>query len=243
MKMYFEMIFVLNFLLDFMILYGTKRILKISKSILRVLLGSLIGAFTTIFLFIKISSFSLFLIKVLFSFLLVMISFGFFNLLKNVLYFYLLSMILGGTFYLFDFPTSITFSYLFLLIGSFFIITILIKEFLSYRETYRNKYLVTIFYQKKKYCLEGFVDTGNRLVSPYKKESVILVNLKISPKKVLYVPYKALNTSGVVACIKPDRVLINNHEFHHCLVGLASDTFSLKGVNCILPNCFKEELC
>lgn len=90
--------------------------------------------------------------------------------------------------------------------------------------------------------MEGFIDTGNRLVSPIKKEPVILVNLKLSVKKIIYVPYKALNTQGIISCIRPDKVIIGNKEFNHCLVGLAKDKFTIDGVSCILPNKFKEEL-
>ena len=54
MKMYFEFIFFLNFMLDFMILYGTKRLLKINKATYRILFGSLFGAVTTYIIFIDI---------------------------------------------------------------------------------------------------------------------------------------------------------------------------------------------
>ena len=67
--MYYEFIFIVNFLLDFMILYGTKRILKINKKYIRLLFGSIIGASTTIFLFIKVSNISLAIIKIILSIL------------------------------------------------------------------------------------------------------------------------------------------------------------------------------
>ena len=50
MKIYLEYIFIINFLLDFMILYGTKRILKINKLNIRLLLSSLIGSLSTFLL-------------------------------------------------------------------------------------------------------------------------------------------------------------------------------------------------
>jgi len=98
------------------------------------------------------------------------------------------------------------------------------------------------YIKNKLYSLEGFVDTGNRLTSLIKKEPVILVNLKIPSKKIIYVPYKALNTEGVISCIRPDKVIVGNKEFNHCLIGLAKDKFNIDGSNCILPNKFKEEL-
>lgn len=243
MKVYYEFIFIINFLLDFMILYGTKRILKINKRYIRLILGSLIGSLTTIFLFIKIPNTFLAILKIILSILINFTSFGKKNILKNTLYFYLISIILGGTFYLFDFPKDIITCYLFLIIGSILIIFVLCKEFLNYKETVLNKYFVKIIIQKKEYLLEGFIDTGNRLVSPIKKESIILVNLKIPLKKVIYVPYKALNTSGIIPCIRPDKIVINNKEINNCLIGIATEKFALKDIDCILPNKLKEELC
>ena len=130
-----------------------------------------------------------------------------------------------------------------IIISIILIILIIYKVFLNYKEKIINKYLVKIIYQKKEYLLEGFIDTGNRLVSPIKKESIILVNLKIPLKKVIYVPYKALNTSGIIPCIRPDKILINNKEITNCLIGIANEKFALKDIDCILPNKLKEELC
>lgn len=242
MKVYFEFIFIINFLLDFMILYGTKRVLKINKKLYRIILGSLIGSLSTFLLFINIENITLLILKIFLSVLIVFTAFGKNNFFKNFFYFYLISIILGGTIYLFDLNSSYYFNFLILIIASPIIIYLIIKEFLSYKNTYSNKYEVEIYIKNKKYSLEGFIDTGNRLTSPIKKEPIILVNLKINPKNIIYVPYKALNTEGIISCIRPDKVIIESKEFNHCLIGLAKDKFALDGISCILPNKFKEEL-
>ena len=242
MKIYFEFILLVNFLLDFMILYGTKRILKINKKLHRLLIASLVASSSTFLVLIKVDNLSLFLFKIFTSIVIILIAFGKNNLFKNLFYFYLISIILGGTMYLFDLNSSYYFNFLILLLVSPLLVYLFVKEILTYKNTYSNKYEVDIYIESKKYSLEGIIDTGNRLVSPLKKEPVILVNLKLKPKKPIYVPYKALNTTGVISCIKPDKVLIKNKEFNHCLIGLSKDKFALEGVSCILPNKFKEEL-
>lgn len=236
MKIYYEEIFILNFLLDFMILYGTKRILKRNNGLIRIVISSIVGSFTTFLLFIDISNFLLFILKIIISFILVLISFGFRNIIKNTIYFYLISIIIGGSAYLFEINNKF-----FLVLSSFIVVSILIKEFLSYKEIYSNKYLVTIIINGKKYKLEGFIDTGNRLIDPISRKSVVLCNLNINSDSVIYVPYKALNTTGVIKCIKPDRIIVGDKEID-CLVGISNDKFSLEE-NCILPNKLKEELC
>ena len=236
MNIYYEEVFILNFLLDFMILYGTKRILKRNNKLIRVAVGSIIGSFTTFLLFINISYLLLLILKIIISILLVIISFGFRNIIKNIMYFYFLSIIIGGSAYLLDINNKF-----FLIISSFIVVIILIREFISYKEIYPNKYLVTIYINSRKFCLEGFIDTGNRLIDPISKKSIILVNLNIDSDRYIYVPYKALNCNGIIKCIKPDKVLINDMLFD-CLIGISKDKFELEE-NCILPNKLKEELC
>ena len=243
MKIYFEFVFLLNFLLDFMILYGTKRLLKINKSLKRILLGSMIGSLTTILLYIKIDSLSLFLLKGIFSILMNVISFGKKDLLRNTFYFYTISILIGGSIYLLDINKNYYLQIIIVLIITPILILILIKEFHKNRGILENKYLVDITIHKKIYHLEGFIDTGNQLTSPIKKEGVILVNLKVSSKKIIYVPYRALNTEGVIPCIRADKIEINHKTFNNYLIGLAKEKFKIEGANCILPNKIKEELC
>ncbi len=173
----------------------------------------------------------------------IIISFGFHNIGKNLFYFYLISIIIGGSIYLLDLDENYYFQMMSILILTPSIIFIFIKDINHTKQMNHNKYLVDITIKKKVYHLEGFIDTGNLLTSPFKKESVILVNLKVDTKKIIYVPYKALNTKGVIPCTKPDKVEINHKEFHNCLIGFAKDKLELNGYNCILPNIFKEELC
>ena len=243
MKVYIEFVYIINFLLDFMILYGTKRLLKINRCFFRVVLSSLIGMFTTLFLYINISSSGLFLIKIIFSIIMIVVAFGFNNLFKNIFYFYLLSIILGGMIYLFDFKIGFYYNCFFLVVGGSVVLLIVIRELKCFKLFINDKYNVSIVYDKKIYRLEGFIDTGNKLEAPISKKSIILVNLKIDTNKFIYVPYKALNTSGVIPCIRPDKITINDKTINNCLVGLSRDKFELNGCNCILPNKIKEELC
>lgn len=243
MKVYLEFIFIINYLLDYMILYGTKKILKINTNLIRIYLGSLVGSLSTFLLFIKISNLNLFLSKIIISTIMILISFKKNNFLRNIFYFYIISIILGGFIYLIDLNSNYYIQLTLIVIIAPIIIYILTKEIKKYKEIIKNKYFVEIKYKNKTYKLEGFIDTGNRLISPIKKESVILVNLKINSKELIYVPYKALNTSGIIPCIKPDKVTVEDKEISNCLVGLAKDKFKINGLNCILPNKLKEELC
>lgn len=243
MKIYIEFVYIINFLLDFMILYGTKRLLKINKSNMRIIVSSFIGMLTTLILYINVTNILLFLLKIIISLIMIIIAFGRTNIIKNTFYFYLISIILGGVIYLFDFNRSYYFNFIFLITVSPIVIYIVVKEIINHNLNIDDKYYVSIVYRNKIYKLEGFIDTGNRLKSPISNKGVILVNLKINSNNLIYIPYKALDTSGIIPCIKPDKVLINNKEVNNYLIGLAKEKFNLDNCNCILPNIIKEDLC
>ena len=243
MKLYLDLFLVLNFVFDFFLLFGTKKILKRKTSIKRILFGSIFGSISVLFLFIELTTIKLLILKTILSIFLILISFGFKNFLINITYFYLLSIILGGSLYLFEINIY-SLNYFLLLLIAPIIIYLYIKENIKYKTIYSNNYIVEIYLNNKVYKLEGMIDTGNELKDPYTKKGVILVNLKIdyTKYKYLFVPYNALNTKGIIPCIKPDKIIIEDKIYKNYLIGLSKDKFNLHGVGCILPNQFKEEL-
>lgn len=257
MKIYIESIILINFFFDFILLFGTSKILHKLLSLKRLILGSITGSLSIILLYRNYSSFELFILKIIISILIIISTFGLKDLKRNLLYFYLLSIILGGTLYLLDISisyknnyfifinTKYSLNFIILIILVPLIIYLYVKEHLSYKNTILNRYIVEITISKDLYKYEAILDTGNNLTDPYKNRAVIIIDkkLNISRKKIIYVPYKALNTSGVIPCIIPDSVIINNKVFKNCLIGFSTSKFSLSGASCILPNKFKEDLC
>ena len=255
MKIYLDLVFLLNFFFDFLLLYGTSKILKEMVPIKRLVLGSVVASLSVFLLFIKLNSVSLFLIKVIISIGIILTTFGKRNFIKNISYFYLLSIVLGGSLYLLNISftyrnqgilfinNGLSINFILLIIVSPIIIFCYVKEHILYKNTYGNIYEVLIIKNNKKYKLMGLLDTGNRLKDPYKGRSVILVNNDILMEgDIVYVPYKALNTTGVIKCYKVDKVIVEEKEFSNCLVGISKDKITIDGVECILPNIFKEEL-
>ena len=255
MKIYLDLVFLLNFFFDFLLLYGTSKILKEMVPIKRLVLGSVVASLSVFLLFVKLNSVSLFLIKVIISIGIILTTFGKKNFIKNISYFYLLSIVLGGSLYLLNISftyrnqgilfinNGLSINFILLIIVSPIIIFCYVKEHILYKNTYGNIYEVLIIKNNKKYKLMGLLDTGNRLKDPYKGRSVILVNNDILMEgDIVYVPYKALNTTGVIKCYKVDKVIVEENEFSNCLVGISKDKIAIDGVECILPNIFKEEL-
>ena len=110
MKVYLDLVFFINFLLDFLILLTVKIILKRNIKFTRILFGSMVGALSTFFLFYNISSFTLLFFKMVISILMIITTFGIKDkmyFIKNFIYLYLISIIIDWFLYF----VNIEFSY------------------------------------------------------------------------------------------------------------------------------------
>ena len=64
MKVYLDFVFLINVFFDFLLLFGTSKILKRVISLKRILFGSAVGGVSLIFLFFNFSSIQLLLVKI-----------------------------------------------------------------------------------------------------------------------------------------------------------------------------------
>lgn len=242
----------MNFIFDFVLLLATSMILKRKEKIYKIFLGSLFGSLSIFFMFLKINSVELFFLKFLISLLMIFISFGYKSmkyLIKNIYYLYTVSIILGGFLYFINITFSykneglifinkgISINFIVALILSPIIIYLYVKQVKDLKNNYNNYYNIGINLDNKNISLTAFLDTGNKLIDPYKKYPIILVDKKfidITNKKVLYVPYHTVNSNGILKCIKADKININGVSHNRKYLIALSDEIKIDGVNCIL---------
>ena len=257
MKIYLDVVIFINFFFDFFLLFGVDRLLKRNTKLFRIILGSIIGGISILFLFIPCSSFILFIGKIIISILMVIVTFSYHNIkyfMKNVISIYVLSIFLGGFLYFINdsfsykntgiifFHNGFSINIILIIVITPFIVYFYIKNYKDNKK-YNNVHNVDIYLEDKVYSFSGFLDTGNNLVDPYKKRGVIIVNKNLDLKSdVLYVPFKTISDSGVLKCYKTSKVLIDKtYEFKNLLVGVSSKA-TIDGIDCILPNIIKEEI-
>ena len=102
MKIYIDLVLLLNFGFDLLLLFSVAIILRRQTTLKKLLLSSTVGSITILSMFIELNSFLLFIIKIIISLLMVYITFGYKNIkytLKNLFYLYTSSIILGGFLY------------------------------------------------------------------------------------------------------------------------------------------------
>lgn len=252
MKIYLDLVLFLNFAFDFLLLLSVSIILKRNIKLNNIILGAFIGSLSILILFIKINSFTLFLIKILISILMILTTFKYKNIkyfIKNISFFYMSSIILGGFLYFLNIQFSyknnglvfyhngLSINFIVLLILSPIIIYLYIKECKSLKHNYNNYYKIEIYYKNQIKKINSFLDTGNKLVSPYNKSPVILVNKKIIKNiddNYIYIPYNTINNNGILKCIKVEKVIIEGIGIkENVLVGLTED-IKIDDVDCIL---------
>ena len=227
MKMYIDLFFIFNVIMDYIIM-STNILLKRRTSYIRMILSSLIGGISSLVLFTSLNKIVIEIVSIV---IMVLISFGYKGiryLINNILYMYILSTLLGGIIYLFNIKVSnsMFLTYLIIIVISIEIMLLYIKENKKMRSIYNNYYKVDIYFKdREKLSLIGFVDTGNNLYDPYKKRPVIIVHNKyIKEDKYILVPYHTINGNGLLKCIKPDIIFIDGGKgqlnralevFHH----------------------------
>ena len=249
MTIYIDLLLIINFIFDFILLLTINIVLKRYSKISRLVLASLFGEITLLSLVIPIKTYFLIFLKLMMGIIMVIISFGYKNIkytLYNSFYLYMTSVILGG----FVYYLSIEFksmNYLFLL-PSPIILYAFIKSMKVLKEIKNYYYKITItFNDNYNLNLTAFLDTGNKLIDPITNKPIILINKKkikgsIQIRSPMYVPYNTINHHGLLECIKPKYILIENKKITNYLIGLSEESFKLNGIDCLLNYKILEDL-
>lgn len=251
---YVDLVLLLNIAMDFLLLLSVSITLKRNVKFYRIILGSIVGGMSVIFLFIKLNNFDLFLLKNIVSILMVLTTFSFKNIkyfFNNLLYLYLSSIILGGGIYLLDIQVNyknqgllfinseFSLSFIVLLIISPLIIYGYIKSMKKMRQDYSNFYKVDVIYKNKKYKFNAVLDTGNRLYDPYKRRPIVIAStnkIKIDYENSILVPYNTASGNSILKCVVVDKLIIDGKEKKRVLLGIINKQFNIEGVDMLLHN-------
>lgn len=263
MVIYIDLVFLINFILDLLLLLTINIALKRYSKMHKLLLGAFFGSVSLITLFIPLNSLLLFIFKIIMGIIMCLIAFGYKNLkytFYNVIYLYMVSIILGGFLYYLKVEFSysnkgfvfyyhgLAINYLFLLLIAPLILYVFIKSLKALKEIKNYYYQVKIIFSNNyELITSGFLDTGNKLKDPITNKPIILINKKVIKGKIqirspMYVPYNSLNYHGLLECIKPKYLEINDKEIKNYLIGLSNHSFKLNGIECLLNYQILEDI-
>lgn len=238
---YIDELIILNFIIDFLILKTTSKILKLNTTTQRIIISSVFGEFSLLYLFVNLNNVELTLFKLLIGIIMNLLAFGYHDIkefIKNLIYFYMFSFFLGGTLYYFKIESLIKYQYYILLIP---IIMNILKYFAyNLKNIISLRHKVTIYLKNGKVLyLNGYMDTGNTLKDPYSNKNVIIINKDIEENYFL-VPFKTIDNSSLMKCFNPKKVFIDGlGERKDIVVGISNKKF--KGFSCLLNYNLMEE--
>ena len=242
MTIYLDLLFLLNFIYDLLLLLTVSVTLKRNTKFKRILLGSFFGAISTFIILIPLNKYLLLILKILTSVIMLIITYSFKNIkyfFNNLLYLYMTSVILAGFLYFLKLEFN-NLSYLISLSIAPLILYLYIKEQKKLKEivNYYKKVIIT-FKNNKTLSLNGFIDSGNKLKDPITGKYIILVNKKTlkgiyNIRSPMYVPIKTINNKSLLPCVSIKNIIIDNKIYHNYLLGI-SDTFNgFDNINCLL---------
>lgn len=249
MTVYIDLVCIINFIYDFLILLTVSFTLKRNRKIYYYILSSLIGVLSIFLLFLKINNIVLFLLKILISIIMVIVAFGYKSIkytISNIIYFYMVSIILAGFLYLIKGNSSnFNLNYIVLLIIGPIILLIYYKSNKKLKNTYSDYYNIKIVFDNIEYNLVSFYDNGNNLKDPISKKSIIIVgNNRLEKiyniRSPVYVPVITVKGTHLMKCFKPSYIILNDKKIYNYLIGESSIKFN-DGVECLLNKSLKED--
>ena len=251
---YIDLLVIQDLIYNYVILIGVSLLLTRNTKIKKVFLSSVLGAIPLIFLFLNINNILNLIISFLFSIIMSIVAFSYKDIIftiKNVFYMYAISIFLAGSINLINiniFPEigNYLLNVIILIILSPIITLIYLKSISKIKTNYSNYYKVDIYLKENpKLTITAFLDTGNKLIDPYKHRPIILLNkalVNLENQKLLLVPYNTVNNSDLLKCIKPEKIYIHNIGCrNNFLIGLM-DEVNIEGVDCILNSKLLERI-
>lgn len=198
---YIDILFLLNMIIDYIIICSTAFILNKKCNIVRFLFASVFGAlYSTIIFFPMIELLNIVIIKIAVSFVIVLIAFKWQSILDHVKLFvtyYIINFIYGGgmyTFYRFtslgskmnysngEYYINLPLWAIILLAIFFYFIIKLFSRFLN--KTNQQSFIkeIEIYVDNKSITTTALIDTGNELYDPISQKPVILVEKNVLRK-------------------------------------------------------------
>ncbi len=263
MKLYLDLIFLINFGFDFILLLVVSYLLRRNASIKRICFGAFLGGISIFSLFLPMTTISLFLFKVLISILMIVITFSYKNrkyFFQNVFYLYSASMILGGFLYFLNvqfsykqqgiifFHNGLSINVIFLILTSPIILYVYVKQGIRLKTFYSNLYTVKIQIQQQSYEWKAFLDTGNRLTDPYFHRPIVLVYKDkirdLENLEYILVPMHTIEKSAMIKCIRADVfTIVGNCSCKDVWIGLCDHPITMEGIDCLLhPKLLEESI-
>ena len=246
MIIYIDLLILLNFIYDFLIIKVVSIVLKRNTNNKKIIISCLVGEISILFLLLNFNYVILIFNKIILAIIINIIAFNYKNFkytLLNIIYFYMISIILGGFIY-FLYLNKVNYIVIMFLVPIILLVYI-IQETIKIKYQQYYKVVITLN-NNHKLNVTGYLDTGNTLKSPMTLKPIIVINKEIiqdnNIKNPIYIPIKTINNINLMKCIKIKYIEINNKKISNILLGISENKIEIDGVDCLLNNSLRKEI-
>lgn len=198
---YLDVFFMINFIMDYMIILITSRIAKVKKKRIRQLAGAGCGALYSVIVIKPLTNhlFKITLVNILIAAVMVLISFGFTSAsvyIKNVFLLFVVSFTMSGIINYLYYSTVIgkyvrnvlsgnsnkvvnTRKFILVSVLAYILLSAIVRIIFSVRKDMELYYDVKITFRGKSVVVRGLYDTGNGLTEPVSGKMVHIAEYKI----------------------------------------------------------------
>lgn len=211
-EVYVDIMLLINFIMDFFILWATGKLTGFKARWSRLMVGALCGAIYSLIIFLPQSEiFTALVTKIICSVLMILLAFAplsFRHFLRSFVYLYIISFVMGGAviaaIYMTDSSPPIiqacngaailtnSFSYGWLTVGICVALVVGWGGISYVRKNWVQNNLLSnlvIYLQGRKVSVQALLDTGNQLVDPLTQQPVIIVEIfalqHLLPERIL----------------------------------------------------------
>lgn len=261
MVIYADVLFAINFSMDFLSLFICSMILKRKTSRVRIIIASLLGAlYGVLDVVLNVNKILSVILCIVISFVMCAVAFWgakLKSLLASCILLLGVGALLGGTMSLIYTLLNKAFASAlenvqpnfanngtrFFMIASVTAIVSIVFARLFLKEKNDRTAQLKIEYEGKEYKLEGLVDSGNKLTDPLSSRPVILVSknaslsIKIKAKEDKYkrfIPYSDVSGRGILKGVIPRKIYINDTLVDG--VVCVSDKMDFSGFDALIPS-------
>lgn len=198
---YLDVFFMINFIMDYMIILITSRIAKVKKKRIRQLAGAGCGALYSVIVIKPLTNhlFKITLVNILIAAVMVLISFGFTSAsvyIKNVFLLFVVSFTMSGIINYLYYSTVIgkyvrnvlsgnsnkvvnARKFILVSVLAYILLSAIVRIIFSVRKDMELYYDVKITFRGKSVVVRGLYDTGNGLIEPVSGKMVHIAEYKI----------------------------------------------------------------
>lgn len=242
-ELYLDVLFLVNFMMDYIILLLSSRILKNQTTYYRILAASLLGAGLTCIVIILALP-SILLRFIIFHFiinsLMILVAMKIKTIrdhIKSLISLYIASVLLGGVFHLFSSYVTIGSLFFALAIGSYYLVKWIWFFIEQLGKHNREFYPVSLYLGDKIIKVNALMDTGNGLREPHTNQVVCVIDRQIVEEnfypleetKIRYIPYQTVGDQGVLLATVLDKLHVGGDKnlwVEHPIVAFSKEKIS-----------------